>query len=150
MHLVLRVLLVLALTAVVASPAFASTQSASGTFVEGPETILDAKFADGNEIYHLTRDAVFSGTYNGVGLVDQRIVIHKDGSFNVNMTIDFTGLACGQPANLTFHVTGQGDFATNDFTGTYSVVGPADAGKGHGAFSAVPGVGGTYEGHAHC
>jgi hypothetical protein len=61
--------------------------------------------------------------------VDQRIVIQKDGSFNVSMTIEFTGLACGQPANLTFRVTGQGDFATNDFNGTYAVIGPADVGQ---------------------
>jgi hypothetical protein len=139
-----------ALAALAVSPAFAATQSAAGAFTEGPETITSAQFADGNEIYTLTREAVFSGTYIGVGQVDQRIVIHKDGSFNVNMTIAFTGLACGQPAALTFRVSGQGSFVTNDFTGGYSVVGPADVGKGQGTFSAVPGVGGTYSGQAHC
>ena len=150
-RLVLTVGVVLAMAlAVAVSSAFASTQSAAGNFVEGPETILDAKFADGNEIYHLTREATFAGTYVGDGLVDQRIVIHKDGSFNVNMTIAFTGLACGQPANLTFRVAGQGDFTTNDFTGTYAVIGKADVGKGQGTFSAVPGVGGTYFGQVHC
>jgi hypothetical protein len=148
--LVATVLLAMALAAIAASPALASTDSAAGSFVEGPETILDAQFADGNEIYHLTREATFSGSYSGVGLVDQRIVIHKDGSFNVQMTIDFTGVACGQPTTLTFHVTGQGDFTTNDFTGAYAVIGPADVGKGQGTFSAVPGVGGTYAGQIHC
>jgi hypothetical protein len=76
-------------------------------------------------------------------------VIHKDGSFNVNMTIAFTGLACGQRAERTFRVSGQGSFVSNDFTGGYSVVGPAEIGKGQGTFSAVPGVGGTYSGVAH-
>ena len=142
--------LVTALAAIAVSPALAATQPAAGTFVEGPETITSAHFADGNEIYTLTRAAVFSGTYSGIGQVDQRIVIHKDGSFNVNMTIAFAGLACGQPVELTFRVSGQGSFVTNDFTGGYSVVGPAYVGKGQGTFSAVPGVGGTYQGQAHC
>jgi hypothetical protein len=66
------------------------------------------------------------------------------------MTIAFTGFACGQPAALTFRVSGQGSFVTNDSTGTYSVVGPAEVGKGQGTFSATPGVGGTYSGQAHC
>ena len=140
-----------ALVALLAVPqAFAGTEAALGSFVEGPETITSFQAADGNEIYTLTREAVFSGTYSGVGQVDQRIVIHKDGSFNVNMTIAFAGLACGQPAELTFRVSGQGDFTTNDFTGGYSVIGPAATGKGEGTFSATPGVGGTYSGAAHC
>jgi hypothetical protein len=138
------------LAALAVAPAFAATEPAAGSFSEGPETITSAKFADGNEIYTLTREAVFTGTYAGVGQVDQRIVIHKDGSFNVNMTIAFTGLACGHPAVLTFRVSGQGSFVTNDFTGSYSVVGPAEVGKGQGTFSATPGVGGAYSGQAHC
>ena len=142
--------IVTTLAALAVSPALAATQTAAGSFTEGPETITSAKFADGNEIYTLTREAIFSGTYSGVGQVDQRIVIHKDGSFNVNMTIAFTGFACSQPAALTFRVSGQGSFVTNDFTGTYSVVGPAEVGKGQGTFSATPGVGGTYSGRAHC
>ena len=149
-HHVLAVAALATALGLVVPTAFAATQPAAGTFAEGPETITSAKFADGNEIYTLTREAVFSGTYTGVGQVDQRIVIHKDGSFNVSMTIAFSGLACGQPADLTFRVSGQGSFVTNDFTGTYSVIGPADVGKGQGTFSAVPGVGGTYEGQAHC
>jgi hypothetical protein len=136
--------------AIMASPAMAATQPATGSFVEGPETITSAQFADGNEIYTLTREATFTGTYVGVGHVDQRIVIHKDGSFNVNMTIAFTGLACGQPTELVFRVSGQGSFVTNDFTGGYSVIGKGEVGKGQGTFSAVPGVGGSYAGQAHC
>jgi hypothetical protein len=149
-HHILVVAGLAAALALAVPTALAATQPAAGSFVEGPETITSAKFADGNEIYTLTREAVFSGTYTGVGQVDQRIVIHKDGSFNVNMTIAFSGLACGQPADLTFRVSGQGSFVTNDFTGTYSVIGPAEVGKGQGRFSAVPGVGGTYEGDVHC
>lgn len=44
-----------------AAPALASSQPASGSFTEGPETITSEQFADGNEIYTLTRQAVFSG-----------------------------------------------------------------------------------------
>src|SRR5688572_33170864 len=87
-----------------ASPALGATQPASGSFTEGPETITSAKFADGNEFYTLTREAAFSGSYTGVGQADQRIVIHKDGSAQANMTIDFIGTACGEPVTLTFLV----------------------------------------------
>jgi hypothetical protein len=54
--------------AVLAAPAGASQQSASGSFVEGPETITSAKFAGTNEIYKLTRDAVFTGTWSVPGI----------------------------------------------------------------------------------
>jgi hypothetical protein len=149
-YLVLAVAALATALALVVPAAFAATQPAAGSFIEGPETITSAKFSGGNEIYTLTREAAFTGTYTGLGQVDQRIVIHKDGSFNVSMTIAFVGLACGRPAELTFRVSGQGSFVTNDFTGTYSIVGPAEVGKGQGTFSAVPGVGGSYEGQAHC
>ncbi len=131
-----------------AAPAGASQQAASGSFVEGPETITSAKFAGNNEIYKLTRDAVFSGTYQGTGDVEQRIVIHGDGSLNVYMTISFSGLACGNPVeDLTFVVVGQGSFVDNAIEGHYVVQG-GDNGSGH--FTSVPGVGGDYEGMADC
>jgi hypothetical protein len=136
------------------SPALASTEPASGSFVEGPETITSAKFADGNEIYTLTREAVFSGTYDGVGQAEQRIVIHKDGSANLQMTIAFTGLACGQPATLTFNVSATVDFVDNTFAGQYAVIGKGAPGehlpRGHGTFSGTPGTGGVYDGAIKC
>jgi hypothetical protein len=142
---------------VVAAPASASTQPAAGTFTEGPETITDEREADGNLIIELTREVVFSGTYTGVGQADQRIVIHKDGSANVQMTIAFTGLACGRPAALEFLIVGQVNFDENfmgDIAGTYTVIdaGQTDARtlRGHGEFEGLAGVGGTYEGEAHC
>jgi hypothetical protein len=140
-------------TAASAPPALASSQPASGSFTEGPETITSAKFAGGNEIYTLTRQAVFSGTYEGVGQAEQRIVIHKDGSANLQMTIAFTGLACGQPATLTFNVTGRVDFVANTFAGHYAIVGAGageDKTRGHGTFSGIPGTGGIYDGSIHC
>lgn len=134
--------------AVLAAPAGASQQAASGSFVEGPETITSAKFAGTNEIYKLTRDAVFTGTYQGLGQVEQRIVIHGDGSLNVHMTIAFSGLACGQPVeDLTFVVVGQGSFVDNAIEGHYVVQG---GDNGSGRFTSVPGIGGSYEGMADC
>lgn len=137
-----------------ATPAFAATQPAAGSFTEGPETITSAKFAGGNETYTLTREAVFVGTYDGLGQADQRIVIHKNGSANVHMTIAFSGLACGQPAELTFLVTAKVDFVSNTMSGRYVVkpAGSTDDGdaRGQGSFSGVPGVGGSYEGRVHC
>lgn len=136
------------------TPALASSQSASGSFTEGPETITSAKFADGNEIYTLTREAIFSGSYDGVGAAEQRIVIHKDGSANLQMTIAFTGLACGEPATLTFNVSATVDFVNNTFAGHYAVIGAGEEGgqksRGHGTFSGVPGTGGIYEGMINC
>jgi hypothetical protein len=136
--------------ALVVSPALAATQPAAGAFVEAPETILEERQSGGNTFIHLTREVTFTGTYTGVGQADQRIVIHADGSFNVHMTIAFTGVACAQPVALTFLVVGKGDFNENVIGGTYTVIGPAPVGKGHGTFSGAPGVGGMYEGDVHC
>ncbi len=137
-----------------ATPALASPAPAAGSFTETPETITSAQFADGNEIYTLTREAVFTGTYDGVGQVDQRIVIHTDGSAQVQMTIDFSGVACGARATLTFQVAARVDFVTNSMTGNYTVqdAGPSSnhAPRGNGTFTGVPGAGGSYEGQVHC
>ena len=137
-----------------AAPAFASTQPAAGTFVEGPETITSEKFSGGNTTYTLTREVVFSGTYSGVGQADQRIVIHKDGSANVHMTIAFTGLVCGTPASVDILIVGKADFNENTIAGRYTVLGRGEsdekAPRGNGTFSGVPGVGGIYEGEVHC
>jgi hypothetical protein len=140
-----------------ASTASASTQPAAGTFTEGPETILEERQSGGNLIIELTRAVVFTGTYDGAGQAYQRIVIHKDGSANLQMEITFSGLACGQPAELEFNVVAQVTFDENfmgDVTGTYTVVdsGHSDARtlRGHGEFEALAGIGGAYRGQAHC
>jgi hypothetical protein len=151
------VLVAVVLVLAAAAPAFADTQPAAGTFTEGPETITDEREADGNLIIELTRAVVFTGTYTGTGQADQRIVIHKDGSANVHMTITFTGLACGQPATLVFLIEGQVTFDENfmgPISGIYTVI---DSGRtesrtlrGHGEFEGLAGIGGAYEGEAHC
>jgi hypothetical protein len=145
----LTVAAVILLTVLVA-PALAATQPAAGAFVETPETILDERQSGGNTFIHLIRDAAFTGTYTGIGHADQRIVIHEDGSFNVHMTIEFTGVVCGQPAELVFLITAKGDFTTDVIAGTYTVNGPAPVGHGNGKFSGRPGVGGTYDGKVDC
>jgi hypothetical protein len=138
---------------VAAAPASASTQPAVGTFTEGPETITDEREADGNLIIELTRGVVFTGTYTGVGQADERIVIHKDGSTNVHITIAFTGTACGLPTSLVFLVVGQGqldeNFETGTIAGSYTVLRDG-IGHGSGKFAGAAGVGGMYEGDAHC
>lgn len=161
MHCTRRLILVLIVAATafaaLATTASASTQPAAGTFVEGPETIIDERESGGNLIIELTRAVAFSGTYTGAGQAHQRIVIHKDGSANVHMTITFSGLACGQPAELEFLVVGQVTFDENfmgDIAGTYTVIdsGASDARtlRGHGQFEGLAGIGGAYEGEAHC
>jgi hypothetical protein len=143
--------------AALATTASASTQPAAGTFTEGPETILEERESGGNLIIELTRAVVFSGTYDGAGQAFQRIVIHKDGSANLHMTITFSGLACGQPAELEFSVVAQVAFDENfmgDVVGRYTVIdaGQSDARtlRGHGEFEALAGIGGAYQGQAHC
>jgi hypothetical protein len=156
-RLALLIGLTLVAVAALATSASASTQPAAGTFTEGPETIVDERESGGNLIIELTRAVVFGGTYTGAGQAHQRIVIHKDGSANVNMTITFSGLACGQPAELEFLVVGQVTFDENfmgDIAGTYTVIdsGASDARtlRGHGEFEGLAGVGGAYQGQAHC
>ena len=60
---------------VLVAPAFASSQPASGSFTESPETILSERQANGNTIIHLTRDAAISGTYTGIEHADQWVSI---------------------------------------------------------------------------
>jgi hypothetical protein len=100
---------------------------------------------------------VFTGTYAGAGQADQRIVIHKDGSAELQMTVTFVGLACGQPAKLEFNVVAQVQFHENfmgPISGTYTVndSGQSDSRtlRGHGELTGLAGIGGTYEGEAHC
>jgi hypothetical protein len=153
----LLLLVVGALALAAAGPSAGSTQPAFGTFTEGPEAITDEREADGNLIIELTRRVVFTGTYTGEGQAHQRIVIHKDGSANVHMTITFTGLACDQPAALVFLIEGQVQFDQNftgPIAGTYTIIdsGQTDSRtlRGHGEFEGMAGVGGTYQGDAHC
>ncbi len=154
MYLTRRLLLVLAVSAValgaLATSASASTQPATGAFVESPETILEERQSGGNTFIHLTRDAAITGTYDGIGHADQYIVIHADGSFNFHQTIDFVGTVCGQAVTLTFLVVGKGDFSENVLTGHYTITGPTETGRGNGTIVGEPGVGGTYEGQVHC
>jgi hypothetical protein len=119
--------------------------------------ITDEREADGNLIIELTRAVVFTGTYTGAGQADQRIVIHKDGSAELQMVVTFTGLACGQPAELEFNVVAKVQFDENfmgPITGTYTVIdsGHSDSRtlRGHGELAGLAGIGGTYEGDAHC
>lgn len=154
MHFTRRFALLLALSvailAALAGTASASTQTAAGSFVESPETILEERQSGGNTFIHLTREAAINGTYSGHLHADQWIVIHADGSFNFHQLLSFTGVVCGQPATLEIRVVGQGDFTENVLTGTYSVVGPNDVGNGSGKLVGEPGVGGSYEGNVHC
>jgi hypothetical protein len=106
-----------------AATASASTQRACGTFVDGPEAIVEERQSGGNLIIELTRAVVFSGTYTGGDRAYQRLVIHQDGSANVQMTITFSSLVCGQPAGHQFLVVGQVTFDKNfmgDIAGTYT------------------------------
>ena len=153
---VVLALAVLGLT-VLAATASASTQPAVGTFSEGPETILSERQAGGNLIIELTRAVVFTGTYTGAGQAYQRIVIHKDGRANLHMTITFSGLACGQPAELEFNVAARVQFDESfmgPVSGTYTVTDSGRSGartlRGHGEFEALAGIGGAYQGQAHC
>ena len=133
-----------------AAPALAATQPASGTFDEFPETITSEQFAGGNEIYTLTRKVRFTGTYDGSGIAEQRIVIRPDGSATLQMTIGFTGRVCGvRNVSLTWNVSGTVDFVANTFSGSYAVVGPSSL-RGSGTFTGVPGTGGTYDGAINC
>jgi hypothetical protein len=64
--------------------------------------------------------------------------------------LPFEGVVCGQAVELEFRNEGTGDFNTNVLTGTYSIIGPTEVGRGNGTFTGEPGVGGTYEGQVHC
>jgi hypothetical protein len=141
-----------------APPALAATQPAAGSFVEGPETVTSEQQAGGNIIVELTRAVVFTGTYTGVGQADERIVIHSDGSTNVHIRIAFTGLACGEPAQLDFLLAAQGQLDANLQNGTvaghYTTVDggqtPSRTIRGNGEINGIAGVGGSYDGQVHC
>jgi hypothetical protein len=64
--------------------------------------------------------------------------------------LPFEGVVCGQAVELEFRNEGTGDFNANVLTGTYSIIGPTEVGRGNGTITGEPGVGGTYEGQVHC
>ena len=157
MHFTRRLRLVLALallslTALVAT-ASASTQAASGTFTEGPMSIYDVRQADGNIFLQFTRNVVLTGTYDGVGLSDERLVIHADGSLNLQGRIDFVGTACGEPVHLTFNLIARGSVVDNVVTGSYTVIRAGDPatgiGRGNGKIAGTL-AGGLYSGRVNC
>jgi hypothetical protein len=143
----------LILAAMVPASASASTQPAMGSFVELAPGPIDERQADGNFIIEFSRPVTFFGSYMGMGQADERIVIHKDGSTNVHITIAFSGLACGVPVELDFLIVGQGqlneDLETGTIAGSYTVI-RNGVGHGNGKFSGMAGVGGDYEGQMHC
>ena len=140
----------IAALALAVAPALASTQAAAGSFREGPATILEERHEGNTTIYRLTRDARITGTYKGIGHAEQTAIFQADGSFTFHQTIEFTGKVCGESVTLTFRVQGTGDAVENTLSGTYSVIGPTDVGRGHGTIEGVPDVGGTYEGEVRC
>jgi hypothetical protein len=66
-------------------------------------------------------------------------VIHSDGSFNFHQVIAFTGVVCGQPGVFEIWVVGSGDFNEDVLTGTYTITGPPDVGRGNGQIVSQPG-----------
>lgn len=153
-RLTLVVTLAVIAVAALATTASASTQPASGTFVEGPETIVEERESGGNLHLRITREVLITGTYTGVGQADERLVIHADGSTNVTATIEFIGTACGQPVTLTFLLEGQGSLVENVIAGSYTIIRGGDpetgVGRGHGTFVGTAGGAGVYEGNVHC
>jgi hypothetical protein len=151
----LRVLLALTLLSLVAlvSTASASQQPASGTFTEGPMTIYEMRQSGGNLFLKFTRNVTLTGTYDGVGLSDERLVIHADGSLNLQGTIDFVGTACGEPVHLTFNLVARGSVAENVIVGSYTVIrgGDSETGvaRGNGKIAGTL-AGGEYRGRVHC
>jgi hypothetical protein len=143
----------LILSATVPASASASTQPAMGTFIELTPGPIDERQADGNFILEFSRLVTFTGSYTGMGQADERIVIHKDGSTNVHITIAFTGFACGVLTTLDFLVIGQGqldeNFEMGTIAGSYTITRDG-IGHGSGKFSGEAGVGGEYEGQMHC
>jgi hypothetical protein len=149
---VLLALALFSLSALVAT-ASASTEPASGTFTEGPMTVSDARQSGGNTFLEFTRNVTLTGTYDGVGLSDERLVIHADGSLNLQGRIDFTGTACGQPVHLTFNLVARGSVVDNVVTGSYTVIRGGDPatgiGRGNGKIAGTL-AGGTYSGRVNC
>jgi hypothetical protein len=158
MHLARPLAFAVALFAVtlaaLATSASAATQPAAGTFVEGPENIVEERESGGNLHLRITREVLLTGTYTGVGQADERLVIHADGSTNVHATIEFVGTACGQPVELTILLVGQGSLVENVIAGSYTVIRGGDresgVGRGHGKFTGTAGGAGVYEGRVHC
>jgi hypothetical protein len=157
MHFTRRLRLVLALallslSAMVAT-ASASTQPASGTFTEQPMNISDVRQSGGNTFLKFTRNVVLTGTYDGVGLSDERLVIHADGSLNLQGTIDFVGTACGEPVHLIFNLVARGSVVENVIVGSYTVIRGGDpetgVGRGNGKIAGTL-AGGEYQGRVHC
>lgn len=151
----LSVLLALALFSLAAlvGNASASRQPASGTFTENPMNISDVRQSGGNTFLRFTRNVDLTGTYVGRGLSDERLVIHADGSLNLQGTIDFVGTACGEPVHLIFNLVARGSVVENVIVGSYTVIRGGDSetgvGRGNGKIAGTL-AGGEYQGRVHC
>jgi hypothetical protein len=75
----------------------------------------------GAEVYTLSRDVQFSGTYTGNARAHQTIAIREDGSALLHISMRFTGTACGKPATLKLQVVGRGNLFEGELTGRYVV-----------------------------
>ena len=134
--------------AATAAPALAETTTASGTFAEGPAKYVSDRMVGDDEELLATRKVRFTGTYRGMGDAFERILIHPDGTADVQIAIRFEGRACGEPASLVFLIDATSDLVTS-VTGRYLVLDGTDV-RGSGTFDAVPDVGGPYQGTADC
>jgi hypothetical protein len=134
-----------------------------GTILEGdlsgPENIT----VHGNTVIdEFTHPIFFDGSMSGVGIAEERNVIHlQNGTADVHARIAFTGVVtCADgrvlgTGGLEINFNATADFAANSFTGHFQVIGSSGglAGtNGNGTLSGVPGVpggNGPYDGTLH-
>jgi hypothetical protein len=151
-----RLVLALALAAValtaVTSTATAAPAPAAGTYVEGPETIVYEREVGGSLILVIERDVTMTGTYDGVARAIEHLIIRPNGDTIMHAALDFTGTACGKPAQLALVLNARGNLVEDFIGGTWTAVGRAggDSHAGRGEFSGTAGGFGTYEGAAAC
>ena len=147
-RLTLLCALALLALAALATGASASTQPATGAFIEGHEHLLDERQVGDHWWYTIERNVRFTGTYSGQADFTELVIIEPDGTTHLYGSMAFSGKACGMKTELTFLIVGHGNQATT-IEGSYTVLGASSAKLGEGTFTGTPGTAGLYTGVAN-
>ena len=108
-----------AVLALVAPATASSPLPASGTETFVP-TLTFEKIADGNEFIGLQNPGARTGTFTGTQLFEGIFLIHKDGSFNFEGNITFTGTVAGCGTGTVVFRSEGGGFLLPDGTTNFT------------------------------
>jgi type II secretory pathway pseudopilin PulG len=115
-------LLVVALVATLAVPAFAKqSEHAEGLWQYQP-FIDEVRLADGNTFLKTHENGKWTGTFSGKSTEDGKVVIHSSGAWSFKGTVSFEGVVNGKTGTLTMLAVGSRPDENTDWTGKWVIL----------------------------